>query len=180
MFWGAVVPWTGVVYEKLRVLLDADMALYAVHLPLDFHPLVGNNVEMASLLGWSGEWVGEGEARVLLVRPCCSRECFRERLRWCFPALVSVEFGGDFVGEAVLCSGAAAGLLDGVLGGLRVDTLVTGEARQDAFVRAQEGGFNLYLGGHYQTETLGVRALGRHLAERFHLPCEWVDNPCPL
>ena len=77
VFWGDTVPWTGVVYEKLRVLLGADMALYAVHLPLDFHPLLGNNVEMASLLGWSCEWVGEGDGRVALVRPNCSRELFR-------------------------------------------------------------------------------------------------------
>ena len=61
-----------------------------------------------------------------------------------------------------------------------IDTLVTGELKQAAFNRAQEEGLNLYLCGHYATETLGVRALAAELAARFDLPWTFLPSPCPL
>ena len=61
-----------------------------------------------------------------------------------------------------------------------IDTFVTGEAPHWAAVAAEELGINLLLGGHYATETFGVKALAAHLSERFNLPWEFIDSPTGL
>jgi putative NIF3 family GTP cyclohydrolase 1 type 2 len=61
-----------------------------------------------------------------------------------------------------------------------IDTFITGEAPHWAAVAAEEVGINLFLGGHYATETFGVKALAAHLSERFSLPWEFIDSPTGL
>ena len=60
-----------------------------------------------------------------------------------------------------------------------VDTLITGELKQNHFNFAHEEHLNLYLCVHYATETLGVCALSRELSEKFNLPWEFIDTWCP-
>ena len=62
----------------------------------------------------------------------------------------------------------------------RIDLLITGEPKQAAYSLAQEYGLNVFYGGHYHTETFGVKALGKHLTDRFGLPAEFLELGCPF
>ena len=178
LFWSGVQTVTGIFREKLELMRKADMALYSVHLPLDAHSLVGNNVLLAKALGLRGlkPFLGFGRAgtfagsRTELVRRLMKTTgrvpevCAAGPAR---PRKVGVITGGagDMVEKA-----AAAG----------VDTFVTGEGPQWSWVRAEELGINVIYGGHYATETLGVQALAAHLAKKFRLPWKFIDHPVPL
>jgi putative NIF3 family GTP cyclohydrolase 1 type 2 len=63
---------------------------------------------------------------------------------------------------------------------LGIDTFITGEGAHHNYCDAEEGGLNLLLGGHYATETWGVKALGKHLEQRFGLPWTFIDHPTGL
>jgi putative NIF3 family GTP cyclohydrolase 1 type 2 len=76
-------------------------------------------------------------------------------------------------------SGAGAGYLEQARAA-GADALLTGEAPERAMADAREAGLHLLLGGHYATETFGVKRLGEHLAERFELRHVFLDVPNPL
>jgi dinuclear metal center YbgI/SA1388 family protein len=178
LFWSGVKPITGVFREKLEVMRAADMAVYSVHLPLDAHAVVGNNVLLAKALGLRGlkTFLGFGRAgtfggtRTDLGRrlmKATGREPLVCAAGPAQPRKVGVMTGGagDMVEKA-----AAAG----------VDTFITGEGPQWSWVRAEELGVNVIYGGHYATETFGVKALAAHLAKRFRVPWQFVDHRVPL
>lgn len=178
LFWSGVQPITGIFREKLEILRAADLALYSVHLPLDAHAVVGNNALLAKALGLrrpepmlgfarSGLFAGTRDELVRRLTKATGRVpavCAAGPAR---PRRVGIVTGcgGDLVEKV-----AAAGM----------DTLVTGEGPQWSWVRAEELGINLIYGGHYATETFGVRALAAHLAGKFRVPWKFVDHPVPL
>ena len=178
LFWSGVQTITGIFREKLELMRKADIALYSVHLPLDTHAVVGNNVLLAKALGLRGlkPFLGFGRAgtfngtlkdlsrRVGKVTQRAPQVCAAGPAR---PRKVGVITGGagDMVEKA-----AAAG----------VDTFFTGEGPQWSWVRAEELGINVIYGGHYATEMLGVQALAAHLAKKFRVPWNFVDHPVPL
>ena len=178
LFWSGVQTITGIFREKLELMRKADIALYSVHLPLDTHAVVGNNVLLAKALGLRGlkPFLGFGRAgtfngtlkdlsrRVGKVTQRAPQVCAAGPAR---PRKVGVITGGagDMVEKA-----AAAG----------VDTFFTGEGPQWSWVRAEELGINVIYGGHYATETLGVQALAALLAKKFRVPWKFIDHPVPL
>lgn len=183
LFWDGSRPVTGRRFRRLRALIEAGVAVYAAHLPLDVHPEVGNNAVLARELGIEprgsfGEYRGHplGVWGELDIR----REALCARLDELLGGRVKLVPGGPervrTVG--VITGGAASMLPEAVAAGL--DAFVTGEGAHHNFFDAEEGGINLFLGGHYATETWGVRALGRHLEERFGLPYVYVDHPTGL
>jgi dinuclear metal center YbgI/SA1388 family protein len=183
LFWDGNRAVTGRRYRRLKALLDADLAVYAAHLPLDVHPVVGNNAVLARELGIEprgtfGEYKGTpvgvwGELDV-------SRDELRARAEQALRGPVALVPGGpERVRRAGVITGAGADeVAAAVDAGL--DAFVTGEARHHNFFDAEEGGINLLLGGHYATETWGVRALAAHLAERFGLEWTFIDHPSGL
>jgi dinuclear metal center YbgI/SA1388 family protein len=187
LLWGAEIRVCGHFYRRVRALIQADMALYASHLPLDAHPEVGNNAQIAKGLSLSdirpfGEYKGmligsQGclEAPVLLQDAV---DICAERIG---PPKALLTFGPQRVGRLGIISGSAsdAPLFDEA-SRKGIDLLVTGEPKQEAFYLAQEYGLNVFYGGHYLTETFGVKALGNHLSERFGLPTEFVETACPF
>jgi dinuclear metal center YbgI/SA1388 family protein len=182
LFWDAPRAWVGPAYDRLVSLVRADMALYASHLPLDAHPELGNNALMAAQLGAAtsrGFMEREGEALGRICPWQGSRGDLRGRLEGLYPRVTALEFGRDRPGEVALCSGAGNAAL-AELARAGVDTLVTGELREDAFNTAQEAGINVYLCGHYATEVHGVKALAADVAARFGLPWEFIATGNPL
>lgn len=183
LFWDGNLPVTGRRYRRLRSLMEAGMALYSAHLPLDVHPEVGNNAVLAERLGVvvDGSF-GDYKGRELGVRGVLEmrREALCARLDDLLGVRVKMVPGGPervrTVG--VLTGGGGSFVGDAVAAGL--DALVTGEGSHHTYFDAMEGGLNLYYGGHYATETWGVRALGVHLAERFDLDWEFLDLPTGL
>jgi len=183
LFWDGNVPVTGRRYRRLRLLIERGIALYSAHLPLDVHPEVGNNVVLARELGMMVEGTfGDYKGMPVGVwgRLALSREALAARLDEVLGGRVRLLPGGPERLERVgVLTGAGGGMIaDAIAAGL--DALVTGEGAHHTYFDAIEGGINVYYGGHYATETWGVRALAAHLSERFGVPTEFIDLPTGL
>lgn len=183
LFWDGNLPVTERRYRRLRPLLGAGMALYSAHLPLDVHEEVGNNAVLARELGVEvrGRF---GDYKGLPLGVWGEVELTRDELATRLTALlgsrvVTIPGGPDPVRRiGVLTGGGGSFVAEARAAGL--DALVTGEGSHHTYFDAMEGGVTLYYGGHYATETWGVRALGAHLEARFGLSWTFLDQPTGL
>jgi dinuclear metal center YbgI/SA1388 family protein len=180
LLWDGNVPATGARYRKLKRAIMADLAIYSAHIPLDIHASVGNNAVLARELGLEvkgtfgvykgvdlGVW-GELEIR---------REALAARLDDTLGVRVRLIAGGpEIVRRVGVVTGAAAGMMAEAVS-LGLDAFVTGEGTHHTYAEAEERGINLYYGGHYATETWGVKALADQLEKTFGLPWEFIDLP---
>jgi dinuclear metal center YbgI/SA1388 family protein len=176
LFWSPLRPVTGLAYRKLSVLVHGNCALYSSHLPLDAHREIGNNALLARQLRLKpGRWFLEHEGETIgCIAPSRMRRAeLRRKLATLYPRVVAIEFGSAAPRAVAFCSGSGQ---DAVreLTPSGVDTLVTGELREEWFNFAQEHRLNLYACGHYATETHGVKALAAELAKKFRLPWEFI------
>jgi dinuclear metal center YbgI/SA1388 family protein len=165
--------------------LDHNIALYAVHLPLDQHPEAGNNAALAELLGmeelrpfglYHGHKIGYKGilAQPLTIEEAAQRITFRER-----PPLGVYPFGPrESRTAAVVSGGAAEEALEAIAEG--IDLYVTGETSHSVYHAALEGQLNMIAGGHYSTEVWGVRRVMERCAAELHLETEFIDVPTGL
>lgn len=183
LFWEDPIRLVGPLFQRVRTLIEGDCGLYAVHLPLDLHPQVGNNAELARLLGlkethafskYHGVEIGIGGT----LDPPTPLNVLVERLATAAgePPVRVLTHGPEKASRVGCISGDAATFMDQVVAA-GFDTFVTGETRHEFFHYAAEWGINVIYGGHYSTETLGVKALSRHLAEKFGLRTTFLDIP---
>ncbi|MFQ5538403.1 MAG: Nif3-like dinuclear metal center hexameric protein [Gemmatimonadota bacterium] len=185
LFWGGLQPLTGPLLRRVRPLVTHDVSLYSVHLPLDGHPEIGNSALLARAVGIRTEhrfaafqgaeigWYGEAE------EPCNALE-LQDRLAAALGGeVVLIPGGGEPIERAGVVTGAGASFA-AEAAALGLDALITGEASHHHYFDAMELGIHLFLGGHYLTETFGVRALGAHLEERFGLRWTFLDQPTGL
>ena len=183
LFWDGAKPLVGAQRERLQVAFAANLAVYSAHLPLDAHPELGNNVQLARALGLSpirGFLPYQGHEVGLVTAAPADRATLRARLEAQFPGgITALEFGPERPGEVALLTGSGMSALDS-LAPAGIETLVTGELKQSVFNRAQEERLNLYLCGHYATEVFGVQALAAELAQQFALPWVFLPSECPL
>ncbi len=179
LFWAGLEPVTGRLYRKLTLLLERDIAVYSVHLPLDVHAEVGNNAVLARALGVELEGTFGGPAGDAAVRGRLDlkREALCARLDDLLGGRVRLVPGGpERVRRVGVCTGSGARYIeDAAAQGL--DALVTGEGSHHTYFDGLEEGINVYYGGHYATETWGVRALATHLERRFGLTWDFLDLP---
>src|SRR5258708_11390660 len=175
LFWSLSHPWTGKRYELLRLLLDHDLAVYSSHLPLDAHSRLGNNVLLCAALGLTklrpfffdhGRFIGfQARARI-------SRAGLAARLkRATGTEPLVIPAGTETCRRIGVVTGGAGGDLK-TAAAEGVDTFITGEGPHWTYALAEEFGMNVLYGGHYATETFGVKALARELSRRFKVP--WV------
>lgn len=182
IYWDMPRPLTGPAYDRVATLVHGNCALYSSHLPLDAHPRIGNNALLARQLGLGRTrpfLVRDNEAIGCIARATLTRAALRARLEALYPRVISIEFGSVKPPAVAFCSGSGNSAIP-ELAPAGVDTLVTGELREEWFNRAQEEGLNLYLCGHYATEVHGVRALAADLARKFRLPWEFIATGNPL
>lgn len=183
MFWSGARRVTGATYEKFKIAMDAGLAIYSAHIPLDIHPVVGNNARLVSAIGLEQvepffEWKG-----ILLG--------LRGRFEGALDRLVE-RVGEVLGGVPHVCSAGSreAGLVGVITGGAGsevaavrdsgIDTFLTGEGPHWSYTEAEERGMNLIYAGHYLTETGGVKALAELLAETFTLETGFIDHPSGL
>ena len=181
MYWDMPRPLTGAAYDRIATLIHGDCALYSNHLPLDGHPDIGNNALLARQLGLKPTrpfLVRDGEAIGRIAPSKLTRSALRAKLEKLYPRVIAIEYGSTAPRAIAFCSGAGNSALP-ELASAGVDTLVTGELREEFFNRAQEEKLNLYLCGHYATEVHAVQALAAELAKKFGLPWTFIatDNP---
>jgi dinuclear metal center YbgI/SA1388 family protein len=182
MYWDMPRPLTGAVYQRVATLVHGNCALYSNHLPLDAHPQMGNNALLARQLGLRatrGFLPNEG-GDIGRIAPCrLTRRALRQRLEALYTRVIAIEYGAERPAAVAFCSGSGNSAVP-ALAAAGVDTLVTGELREEWFNVAQERGLNLYLCGHYATEVHAVRALAAEVAAKFGLPWEFIATENPL
>jgi dinuclear metal center YbgI/SA1388 family protein len=180
LFWPGLRPVTGALRRQLKLALENNIALYSAHLPLDIHPKVGNNAQLAGLLGLKlRRPFFEEKAQLIGVKASVSlpREELARRLRKALGGPIKVfDCGPEKTKNIGIITGAAGSEIDKVAQE-KIDTLITGEAPHWAAVAAEELGMNLLLGGHYATETFGVKALAAHLSKRCNIPWAFINSP---
>jgi dinuclear metal center YbgI/SA1388 family protein len=183
MFWSGAQPWTGSVFQKMKLCLERGLAVYAVHLPLDFHPTLGNDAVLARSLGFEpcGSFMKtKGTDNGALIRTEIPRTELAARLQKATGARVHVCAGGPEVCRTIGIMTGGAGSEVATVAKAGVDTFITGEGPHWSYTLAEELGVNILYGGHYATETFGVKALAGHLSEKFGLAWEFVDHPTGL
>lgn len=180
LFWSGLGALTGRRYRKVRRILEADMAVYSAHIPLDVHPEVGNNAVLARELGIELEGVfGQYKGVPIGVWGGLElrREALAARLQDLLEAPVRFVPGGpEQLRRVGIITGAGSSAIEEAIE-LGLDAFVSGEGPHHSVFDALEGGINLYYGGHWATETWGVKALAAHVEERFGLPWEFLDQP---
>lgn len=183
MFWQGAQPVTGAVYRKLKIAMDADLAIYSSHLPLDVHPVFGNNILLANGIGVSEPTPFFDHRGLLLgIRGCWegSRADLATTLREVLGGPVLVCPGGpEWIREIGLITGGAGSEIVKVAA-TGVDCFVTGEGPHWSYPLAEELGVNLFYGGHYATETFGVKAISAAAADLFGIRWEFLDHPTGL
>ncbi len=186
-FWrgedGRVTGWRK---ARLQALLGNDINLIAYHLPLDDHPELGNNAQLAKRLGWSvdgrfGEqdlgWHGRLAAPATLAELALSVGAQLQRA----PLVIAGEGGRGArpIARVAWCSGGAQSYFEAAIA-LGVDAYLSGEVSEQHVHLARESGVAYLAAGHHATERYGVQALAGHLAEQFGLDCEYVDIDNPV
>ncbi|AGA34264.1 protein of unknown function DUF34 [Thioalkalivibrio nitratireducens DSM 14787] len=181
-FWrGEPQPVTGMKRRRLQTLLRHEINLVAYHLPLDAHPRLGNNAQLALRLGLETEDVLRADGVGLVGRlpePIPARE-FAARIESALGRTpLWIDSGADPVGRVAWCTGAAQSLLvDAAAAG--ADAYVSGEISEQTTHEARELGIHYIAAGHHATERYGPRALGDWCAERFGVEHRFVDLPNP-
>lgn len=185
-FWrGEPSVLTGMRRQRIGQLIVNDMNLYAYHLPLDCHPVIGNNACLATLLNineiqmhevkkipnllWEGKLANPITASAFVAvltkaldrKPTCVSGSTKpiQRLAW--------------------CSGAADDLIENAYA-LGVDAYISGEISERTYYQAEELGLHYFACGHHATERYGIQALGIHLATEFDLEHQFIDSDNPI
>lgn len=173
----------GMKHRRLKALLQYDISLFAYHLPLDHHPQLGNNAQLASVLGLKpighfGEndlgWLGKPyEATINSLGMLA--EVIENKLNRTPLIVGDPEQPLEVI---AWCSGAAQGLLPAAAeAGAQV--YLSGEISEPTAHQARELGIAYLACGHHATERLGIQALGEHIADKFGIQHEFIDIPNP-
>src|SRR6266496_1678353 len=183
LFWPGLQSVTGALYRQLKLALENDIAVYSAHLPLDVHPVVGNNAQLAAALGLRSttRFLEEkGQLIGLKARAFISRDELVRKLEKSLDGKVKAfAFGPKKIKTIGIITGGAGSEIYRVAKE-KIDTFITGEAPHWTAVAAEELGINLLLGGHYATETFGVKALATRLSEKSSLPWQFIDRSTGL
>ncbi|WP_436901481.1 Nif3-like dinuclear metal center hexameric protein [Halovenus halobia] len=184
--WGGIERVTDREYDRVATAIDNDLALYAAHLPLDGHQELGNAVGIADLLSlgerepfgaYGGEYIGQRgrlsestDLSTLVANLAGGLDGDHE--------VQTLEFGPETVQDVAIVTGSGVDWLDEAIEA-GADVLITGEGKQSVYHEARESGLNVVLGGHYATETFGVRALAS-LVEDWGLETTFIEHPTGL
>src|ERR1039457_6469366 len=183
LFWSPSYPWTGKKYELLRLLMENNLAVYSSHLPLDAHPRLGNNAQLCAALGLKKLrpfLANHGQCIGFQAKTNVSRAELAGRLQRATGVKPRVIPGGPSICRRIgVVSGGAGDELQKAAEE-HMDTFITGEGQHWTYALAEDLGLNVLYGGHYATETFGVKALAAHLSARFKVPWTFLDHPTGL
>jgi dinuclear metal center YbgI/SA1388 family protein len=183
LFWPGLQPISGGRRRMLEQIFRSDLALYSAHLPLDVHSVLGNNAQLAASLGFENTepfFETKGRPIGLRIDAEISRDDLGRKLEQSLGGPVKMFAAGPAQTRSIGLITGGAGSEIYAVAREGIDTFITGEAPHWAAIAAEELGINLLLGGHYATETFGVKALAAHLSDRFNLPWEFIDSPTGL
>lgn len=186
LFWKEPVLASGLHYRRLKFLIDRRLALYASHLPLDAHPRLGNNAQLFQLAGLKpqrrfGHCAGvEIGCLTHLSRPRAAREIGALFERALGKGGRLYAFGPPQVKAIAAVSGGAGGAILEEASACGVELLITGEVTHGELATIEDAGMNVLALGHYLSETVGLLALRRLLAQKLRLKTTFIDCPTDL
>lgn len=175
---------TGMKQRRIKSLLLNDINLFGYHLPLDAHPMLGNNAELGRVLGVIEPEAVETVAQGLLWQgvldsPMTAKDLSALLEQRLGQAPLHLDGGERNIQKLAWCTGGAQDCIDAAAA-LGVDAFISGEASERTFHSAVEQGIHYFGAGHHATERFGIKALGEHLAREFELEHEFIDIPNPV
>ena len=183
-FWKGEDPCvTGMKKQRIAKLLKHDINLFAYHLPLDVHPTLGNNAQLAKLLGIQDiENLESGKISVALkgrFATPISPQALAQRLAQVLDKTPLVEqVNKAMISTVAWCTGGGQKYID-LAASQGIDAYITGEVSEQTIHTAREMNIHFYAAGHHATERYGVKALGEYLADNYALDVEFIDIPNP-
>ena len=184
LIWGGLKNIRGLTKKRIKALFDSDISLYACHLPLDWHPEYGNNIQLLKLLNIKkmdefGEYHGKKIGYWGRIKNEITLKAFTSDVdRILHTKTTFVNFGRKVRNIGVVSGGGWFAINEAEKYG--IDTFLTGEPSHSAYTLAEEMKVNLVFAGHYATETLGVKAVGEMLKKKFGGAVEFIDHPTGL
>ncbi|MEK6845711.1 MAG: Nif3-like dinuclear metal center hexameric protein [Nanoarchaeota archaeon] len=171
----------GISYNKIKFLLENNLALYAAHLPLDLHSQYGNNAQIAKLLNLQNtEPFGKYHEKVIGIKgelkAAVSIKEIKKNLEINKIQALTLPFGKDKIKTIAIISGGAAAEVEEAIH-KKADLYITGEPMHHVYHMAKESNINVIFGGHYETEVWGVKALMSVLKDKFKVNVEFIDVP---
>ncbi len=191
LFWSEHMQLIGPHLDRVRLLIEAGLSLYAAHIPLDAHPEVGNNIQLANMIGLASvvPWGAYKNTTIGFLGDLP----VPERVSDLYQRLEDQIGEGNLIqartsapipahalcSRVAICSGFGVSMIDDAVAA-GADTLITGETSHQWYQMVAERDLNVIYAGHYATETVGVKALARHLEARFDLATTFIDLPTGL
>lgn len=186
-FWkGEEEPLVGMKGDRIRALMQNDINLYAYHLPLDIHPHLGNNAQLAGLLDIKVEGGLEGHAQSVAMHGSFNVELtgkqLEERIAKVLnrkPLHIEPNDGEKKIKTVGWCTGGGQDYLE-LAAKSGLDAFISGEISERTTYIARELGIHYFAAGHHATERYGVKALGEWLAKEYNFDVEFIDIDNPV
>ena len=182
-FWkGEPQPISGIKGRRIASLLRNNINLLAYHLPLDAHPEVGNNVQLAKVMNWQvGDCFGEQQLVVegSLRQPQSLDELARDLEARLDTRALAIAAGDHDIERLAWCTGAAQGFIEDAAA-RGVDAFISGEVSEQTYHQARELGIHYIAAGHHATERYGVQALAAEIGARFGIRQQFVEIANPV
>lgn len=175
----------GQLHTRMKLLLDHNINLLAYHLPLDIHPQLGNNAQLAKVMGWQGAssnslpGVVDGLIWSVEVKPMTLTQLSKSLASHLGRDPLVIGEPTQKIKKIAWCTGGAQGYIKEALS-LGVDAYISGEVSEQTFHFAKEMGLAYISAGHHATERYGVQALGEHLKKTLNIEHEFIDIPNPI
>ena len=170
--------------KRVKILLDNNINLFAYHLPLDAHPVVGNNAQLAKLLGLkSCKPFGDHKGQIIGIKGKIAKttkeKFFKKVESVVLRELLVFPYGPKSITNVGIVSGGAQKEFSQAITE-NLDAYITGEVSEHIKYLSQEEGVHYISAGHYATEKFGVKALGNHLKNKYKIDVEFIDIPNPV
>ena len=184
-FWKSENPCIrGMKGKRIKALLVNDINLYGYHLPLDVHPELGNNAQLAKLLDIENlQPLEKGAVSIPVwgeLKEPMTGENFAEKIEKVLnrKPLICIENGPHLIRKIGICTGGGQGYID-LAAEQGCDAFITGEVSEQTIHSAREQGLHFFSAGHHATERYGIKALGEWLAKEYGFDVEFkdIDNP---
>ena len=184
-FWkGESQPITGMKKRRIGALLAHDINLFGYHLPLDIHPAVGNNAQLAKLLDIEIETGLEPTSNSVAMKgrlkTPLSGEDFADKIAKVLNRTPLTSLVRSAKIETIaLCTGGGQGYID-LAAEQGIDAYLTGEASEQTIHSSREQNIDFFAAGHHATERYGVKALGELLAQEHGFDVTFIDIDNPV
>ncbi|WP_105902467.1 Nif3-like dinuclear metal center hexameric protein [Vibrio gangliei] len=186
-FWkGEAEPLVGMKGKRIRSLIQNDINLYAYHLPLDIHPTLGNNAQLAQLLCIDTQGGLEGHPQSVAMfgefKTALSGKQLAERIENVLqrkPLHIHPDVEDKMIKTIGWCTGGGQDYIE-LAARSGLDAFISGEISERTTYSAREMGIHYYSAGHHATERYGVKALGEWLAQEHGFDVEFIDIDNPV